>query len=183
MHTAMGCGDLAEPAPSPVFVVRQHELATLRVCPAQAAGLLSVEHGGQIRIAEQLPADLACGYHQLASDDGEARLVIVTPGVCHIPQTDRWGWAAQLYASRSHKSWGMGDLADLRRLARWSASVGAQSLLINPLGAVAPAFTEPAPTFPRRGGFKTRFTCISKTCRAHRCWEANSTYSLLLGGN
>ncbi|HAF19250.1 MAG TPA: 4-alpha-glucanotransferase, partial [Chloroflexi bacterium] len=32
------------------------------------------------------------------------------------PAPDRaWGWAIQLYALRSRDSWGIGDLADLRR--------------------------------------------------------------------
>ena len=35
-----------------------------------------------------------------------------------------WGWAAQLYAARSRASWGIGDLGDLARLARWSSSLG-----------------------------------------------------------
>src|SRR5262249_46543903 len=50
----------------------------------------------------------------------------------------------------SRESWGIGDLADLRRIARWSASVlGAGLLLINPLAAptlIAPV--QPSPYYP-----------------------------------
>ncbi len=60
-----------------------------------------------------------------------------------------WGWAAQLYAARSRQSWGIGDLADLRRLGRWSAhELGARILLINPLAAPLPLPTQqPSPYF------------------------------------
>ena len=69
-----------------------------------------------------LPPDLPLGYNWMRhADDGRRRLLIVSPGRCHLPDDLRtWGWAAQLYATRSRESWGMGDLADLRRLAGWS---------------------------------------------------------------
>ena len=61
-----------------------------------------------------------------------------------------WGWAIQLYALRSRESWGIGDLADLRRLAEWSASaLGAGAVVLNPLHAVLPIVPqEPSPYFP-----------------------------------
>jgi 4-alpha-glucanotransferase len=49
-----------------------------------------------------------------------------------------WGWAVQLYAVRSKDSWGIGDMGDLRRLARWSRGQGASVVLLNPLGAQSP---------------------------------------------
>lgn len=49
-----------------------------------------------------------------------------------------WGWAIQLYAVRSKDSWGVGDMADLRSLARWSRGQGASVILLNPLGAQVP---------------------------------------------
>ncbi|HEY3189005.1 MAG TPA: 4-alpha-glucanotransferase, partial [Solirubrobacteraceae bacterium] len=74
----------------------------------------------------------------------------VAPRRCHLPEGTRiWGWAAQLYAARSTESWGVGDLGDLRRLARWSAeTLGARMLLINPLSAVTPvAPQQPSPYY------------------------------------
>ena len=62
----------------------------------------------------------------------------------------------QLYALRSAESWGIGDLADLRRLAKWSATdLGAGILLINPLHAVTPVIPQqPSPYFPSSRGFR-----------------------------
>ena len=74
----------------------------------------------------------------------------------HCPASWRtWGWAAQLYATRSRTSWGIGDLADLRRLAAWSAALGAGALLVSPLGAANPApDPEPSPYYPSSRRFR-----------------------------
>ena len=50
----------------------------------------------------------------------------------------------------------MGDLGDLRRLARWSATdLGAGILLINPLHAAAPVLPQqPSPYFPSSRRFQ-----------------------------
>jgi 4-alpha-glucanotransferase len=68
---------------------------------------------------------------------------------CPLPPRT-WGWMAQLYGVRSAASWGMGDLADLARLASWSAGEpGAGFVLVNPLHAVRPGLPqEPSPYFP-----------------------------------
>ncbi len=74
---------------------------------------------------------------------------MVSPGRCPAPAAPHWGYATQLYALRSESSWGMGDLADLGELARWSAGIGAGFVLLNPLHAAAPtAYQEPSPYFP-----------------------------------
>ncbi len=57
---------------------------------------------------------------------------------CEAGPERAWGWAVQLYALRSRESWGIGDLADLRRFARWSRKAGASVILVNPLGAQNP---------------------------------------------
>lgn len=58
---------------------------------------------------------------------------------CAPPPAGRvWGLSVQLYAARSHASWGIGDLADLADLGRWAAAEGASVLLVNPIDAVAP---------------------------------------------
>src|SRR5260370_35009395 len=67
-----------------------------------------------------------------------ARRHVFIPGKCLPPPARAWGWAVQVYAARSRESWGIGDLADLRRLGRWARGEGASVLLINTLGAQPP---------------------------------------------
>ena len=67
-----------------------------------------------------------------------ARRLRLPPDPCAIAPNRAWGWAVQLYAARSRDSWGIGDMADLRRLAQWSRKQGAEVLLLNPLGAQTP---------------------------------------------
>ena len=72
------------------------------------------------------------------------------PGALSAARAERnWGWAVQLYATRSSESWGMGDLADLRRIAVWAAGLRATMLLVNPLGAASPLLPQqPRPYYP-----------------------------------
>jgi len=74
---------------------------------------------------------------------------------CPPPPAKSWGWATQLYAARSLSSWGIGDLMDLDRLARWSQGLGAGFLLINPLHAATPVLPqEPSPYYPSSRRFR-----------------------------
>ncbi len=121
--------------------------------PAVRGGAeLTLEDGAILRVEGRLPADLPLGYHELRPLDGRpAARLIVAPARCHLPEGLRaWGWAIQLYALRSRESWGIGDLADLRRLAEWSASaLGAGAAVLNPLHAVLPLVPQEAsPYFP-----------------------------------
>jgi 4-alpha-glucanotransferase len=121
--------------------------------PRSPAGKLLLEDGTPLRIGQngQLPPDLPAGYHVFYPHD-ETRpgvRIIVTPGRCVPPPDGRWGWSAQLYAARSSDSWGLGDLADLRRLAAWAAGHGAGLLLVNPLSAAPPGTPQqPSPYYP-----------------------------------
>jgi 4-alpha-glucanotransferase len=117
-------------------------------------GQVELEEGGTVDLGPtdgRLPDDMPFGYHTL---DGATRLV-VTPGRCLLPEGLReWGWAVQLYAARSEQSWGIGDLADLARLARWSSGQGAGMLLINPLHASLPTVQTASPYFPSSRSFR-----------------------------
>jgi 4-alpha-glucanotransferase len=141
----------AEGAPrgSEVLMVRAGAGGAVAV---QAPGRLTLEDGTVLSVERALPPDLPPGYHHLqARAGGGETLVIVTPGVCHLPDDLRtWGWAAQLYAARSRDSWGIGDLADLRRLGRWSReALGAGVVMVNPLTAATPVHpVEASPYYP-----------------------------------
>ena len=110
---------------------------------------------GTVRVVDDaLPDDFPLGYHRLRTPGGGRRL-IVSPGRCWLPGDRTWGWTVQLYATRSRRSWGIGDLADLRSLREWSADLGAGFLLVNPLHAAAPTLPqEPSPYLPATRRFR-----------------------------
>ncbi len=66
---------------------------------------------------------------------------------CPLPPRGSFGVAVQLYAARSRRSWGIGDFADLKKLARVFKKLGALSIHLNPLGAVAPGPQVACPYF------------------------------------
>lgn len=108
------------------------------------------EDGCVRRVDSRLPDDFPLGYHRVRTAGGVDRRLIVSPGRCWLPDGWRaWGWAVQLYATRSRESWGIGDLADLRAIREWAARSGAGFLMVNPLAAVAPTLPqEDSPYLP-----------------------------------
>jgi 4-alpha-glucanotransferase len=114
------------------------------------------EDGVELGQVARLPRELPIGYHRLRRGARE-QLLLVAPRRCPLPPDLRaWGWAAQLYAVRSRRSWGVGDLADLRRLATWSRSLGSGALLISPLAAANPGpDPEPSPYYPSSRRFRS----------------------------
>ena len=141
------------PAGEPVIFLRPGQSPAI-----SAPSSLRTEDGGDVRVDDRLPPDLPLGYHVLTGrDDGSSTTVVVSPGRCPLPRgAPTWGWAVQLYGMRSSASWGMGDLADLRRLASWSADeLGAGLVLVNPLHAALPGFPQGAsPYFPSSRRFR-----------------------------
>ncbi len=120
--------------------------------------MLTTEGGAVLWVEHELPADLPLGYHTLTRlDDGTPTTIVVTPGRCPLPTAPTWGWAVQLYAARSRDSWGMGDLADLSTLARWSRDdLGAGVVMVNPLHAAHPgAPQQPSPYYPSSRLFRS----------------------------
>ncbi|HEX4403296.1 MAG TPA: 4-alpha-glucanotransferase [Polyangia bacterium] len=117
---------------------------------------LLLEDGTSRTADAALPDDLPIGYHRARARDGRESTLIVAPAACHLPDDLRtWGWAAQVYAARSRASWGMGDLADLARLGRWTRSLGAGCIMVNPLSAPTPVpLIEPSPYYPSSRRFR-----------------------------
>lgn len=109
------------------------------------------------RATVEVPADLPLGWHTLVAQSGgttSRATVVVTPERLELPhglaERRAWGFMAQLYSVRSERSWGVGDLADLREIAWMSGHrSGADFLLINPLHAAEPvAPLSPSPYLP-----------------------------------
>lgn len=102
-----------------------------------------------------LALDLPPGYHEfeasIAGGAADHCLLIISPPRCFEPAAISagqrlWGVAVQLYTVRSHGNWGIGDFSDLETLIRWTASLGAGFVGLNPLHALAPA--DPARASP-----------------------------------
>jgi 4-alpha-glucanotransferase len=136
--------DAAATANADVIVVRGGERPSIG--PAE----VQLEDGTARVVDRRLPPDVPHGYHQIKRKGRPAGRLIVAPFDCYLPQEFRgWGWAIQLYAARSRRSWGIGDLADLRWLGEWGKDGGASFALISPLAAPTPLLPQQAsPYFP-----------------------------------
>jgi 4-alpha-glucanotransferase len=113
------------------------------------ARLLVGEDGTQIEVEDSLPVDLPVGWYRLHTSQGqEVTLVAAPPKVPTAPVS--WGWMLQLYALRSARSWGIGDLGDLHEFLDWTAREhGAGAILLNPLHAPGPTHpVQPSPYTP-----------------------------------
>jgi 4-alpha-glucanotransferase len=133
----------AEGEPPPPAAITLRPGADLQ---ALGPGVVLLEEGGERPLGPGLPF----GYHRLQPDEGgEPVRLVVSPGVAPLPRRRQWGFSAQLYATRTKRSWGVGDLGDLGELGSWAAGEGAAFTLVNPLHAATPSVPqEPSPYFP-----------------------------------
>ena len=103
-----------------------------------------------------VPGDLGIGWHTVIAQTAEWQVsstLVMTPSRLDpegIIGERQWGFMAQIYATRSRRSWGIGDLRDCADLASWSGRrLGAGFFLINPLHAASPsAPMAPSPYLP-----------------------------------
>jgi 4-alpha-glucanotransferase len=126
------------------------------------------EDGRSLVLAGRVGDDMPLGYHT-CDGAGAARQLIVSPRRCHLPPHLRLGgWAVQLYGARSASSWGIGDLADLRRFGGWAAARGASFALVNPLNAAAPAApVEASPYLPSSRRWRNPlYLCVEEVAGA-----------------
>lgn len=139
----MGATSAGPPAARAVTVRTDHPL------PSLGPGVVVLEDGTEIRTRDGLLDGLTSGYHSFVSDEGTVTPLFVSPGRAPCPPSREWGFAAQLYASRSKRSWGIGDLGDLERIGRWAGGLGAGFTMVNPLHAPCPGMhVEPSPYYP-----------------------------------
>lgn len=135
LHRAQGAAEHPEgvPADPPMWFVHPGEEHRL-----WSPATLVLEDATTLRADQHLPSELPLGVHQLVPDDGgPATTLFVVPERAPRPARG-WGWSTQLYGTRSERSWGHGDLADLAELARWTATAGGSLLAHSPLGAPLP---------------------------------------------
>src|SRR5436190_8398352 len=111
---------------------------------------LVLEDGTARALDDALPEGLPFGYHRLYPRGGGETLLVVSPPHCFLAKDfTAWGFAAQVYAARSRESWGIGDLADLPRVGRWTRGLGGGVVMVNPLTAPTPVPPiEPSPYYP-----------------------------------
>ncbi|GGQ20665.1 4-alpha-glucanotransferase [Streptomyces roseolilacinus] len=121
--------------------------------PAGTALRIALEDGGTA--ASPVPwAQLPPGVHALearAPDGRAARAtLVVAPARVPQPAASCHGVLVQLYSLLSTRSWGMGDLGDLRELAGWAGrALGSGFVQVNPLHAAVPGTpTDPSPYRP-----------------------------------
>ncbi|MFF0432103.1 4-alpha-glucanotransferase [Streptomyces sp. NPDC004327] len=104
--------------------------------------------------APGLPAGLPLGVHRLTAEAPDGRrctgTLVVAPARAPQPPARAHGLLVQLYSLLSTRSWGMGDLGDLRELADWAGRThGVGFVQVNPLHAAVPgAPTDPSPYRP-----------------------------------
>lgn len=99
-------------------------------------------------------SELPLGVHTVEAEapDGRAATgtLIVSPARVPGPGRRAYGLLVQLYSLLSTRSWGMGDLGDLRELVTWAGRThGAGFVQVNPLHAGVPgAPGDPSPYRP-----------------------------------
>lgn len=135
---------------------------------------LVAEDGSEIPVDGELPSDLPPGWYRLHTRDGQqATVVAAPPQVPAAPPT--WGWMLQLYALRSARSWGIGDLGDLREFIEWTAAEhGAGAVLLNPLHAPGPTHpVQPSPYTPSSRRFANPLALRIEDTDAYRRADAD----------
>ena len=140
-----------------------------RPTPLPGAVSLVAEDGTELTVRDEIPGDLAPGYYRVHTRDGQqATLVAAPPTVPQAPPT--WGWMLQLYALRSARSWGIGDLGDLRQFVEWTATEhGAGAVLLNPLHAPGPTHpVQPSPYTPSSRRFANPLALRIEDTAAYR---------------
>jgi 4-alpha-glucanotransferase len=109
--------------------------------------------GADGRLRLTLPERLPLGYHHLrlatAGRAAEAMVICAPRRAFGVEGSPIWGVFLPLYALRTRRSWGAGDLADLDTLSKWVASLGGGVVATLPLlAAFLDEPFEPSPYAP-----------------------------------
>ncbi len=110
-----------------------------RMLPPESLRIDAREDGlGQawLQLAVPLPGPLATGYHTLTLEAprwrGNARLIVAPRSAPRVPER-AWGLFLPLYALRSERGLGLGSLADLCELTRFTLERGGSLVGTTPL--------------------------------------------------
>ena len=99
--------------------------------------------GGTITLDQAVPH----GYHTLLLYGGTyGALVIAAPQKAYAPRKKTWGLFAPLYAARTRRSWGAGDLGDLLAWSSWVDHHGGGIVATLPM--LAASDDDPSPYSP-----------------------------------
>ncbi|MHC5907366.1 4-alpha-glucanotransferase [Streptomyces sp. S6] len=133
---------------APVIVWWQGEAGP--VLPEGGAVRVVTEAGEVLGGIEEVPP----GVHQLSVTlpDGRAGSAHLVVAPARLPALEKrsYGILVQLYSLLSRRSWGMGDLGDLRELTEWAGrALGAGFVQVNPVHAGVPGPpVDPSPYRP-----------------------------------
>ncbi|MBL1080647.1 4-alpha-glucanotransferase [Streptomyces actinomycinicus] len=166
--TALGVDATGPDAVRTALAARERELRERLLPPTLVrwagaeppAALTDLPAGTRLRVETEdgddrdSAADLPLGVHRLTATTPDGRTgeatYVIAPDRLPTPSGRCCGLLVQLYSLLSHRSWGMGDLADLAELAGWAGrTAGAGFVQVNPLHAAVPgAPTDPSPYRP-----------------------------------
>lgn len=131
-----------------------------------------------------LPDKLPWGYHRFAIEREHGRaeaLVISAPRRAYAPSRDggdyrSWGVFLPLYALRTRKSWGTGDLGDLEALRGWIRGLGGEVVGTLPLlAAFLDEPCDPSPYSPASRLFWNElYIDVSRAPELSRCPSAQA---------
>lgn len=144
---------------------------------------------GRLKFGELRAGQVPYGYHRLLVEAGGLRAeaaVVSAPRRCWAPegmQGHPWGVFVPLYALRSSRDWGVGDLTELERLRRWVTEAEGEVVATLPLlAAYLDEPFEPAPYRPvSRLFWNELYLALEDTPEwaecpaARRIWEAEGT--------
>ena len=117
----------------------------LNLAEVEAGGGVEGFVGKTVTIPEKLPA----GYHELSIKTGGVSahtFVIASPTKAPAPQERSWGLFVPLYASRSKRNWGAGDIGDMTAWREWVNELGGGVVATLPM--LAAFEDEPSPYSP-----------------------------------
>jgi 4-alpha-glucanotransferase len=154
------------------------------VPPGAASG--AAPGAATVRRGRRLPP-LPYGYHRLLVETGGSvaeATVISAPRRCWTSELGlgsprKWGVFAPLYAFRSERNWGAGDLADLGMIREWVADGGGSAVATLPLlAAFLDRPFEPAPYRPVSRVFWNEFyLAVDQIAEWDRCAAARELWA------